>query len=177
MNFLRQVVDLMLFRCGPQDLPGDQRTLIISAAAYCILLITQIALLVGFMAGVIVQAVLVTLLLGLYVGILLRWRGLSNRFHQTATGLYATGAVLTALMLVPTAKMRPFVEALSHSTDPANVPMPSLSFALIYLVVGIWALAIYSHIYRHALGVSILLGVLTAIGYEAFLMLVFTVIG
>jgi hypothetical protein len=176
MDFARRVIDLMLFRCGPQDLPGDQGTLVASGAVYCILLLVQVALLASLQIAV-AQALLATVLLGLYVAALLRMRGLSNRFNQTATALFASGAVLTVIMLVPTIELRPFVEALSQSSEPSKVPPPSLFFALVYIVVGLWALAIYSHIYRHALNIPIALGVITTIGYEILLMVVFTLLG
>lgn len=165
----------MLFRGGPQDLPGDQTSLVGSAAAYCISLFIQVAL-VGMAAGAAVQALLATLLLGLYAGGILRLRGLSHRFHQTATALYSSGTVLTLIMLAPTRALRPYLEALRTTSDPSQVPMPSPLFALAYLVVGIWGLAIYSHIYRHALDVPIALGVATTIGFELVLMLVLSLL-
>src|SRR5699024_10502432 len=97
METLRRTVDLMLFKSGPQDMPGNQNTLIGSAAVYCILLAFQVFILSGAVFGAILQALLVTILLGLYAGSLLRWRDLANRFNQTATALYASGAILTTL--------------------------------------------------------------------------------
>lgn len=176
MFFARRLVDLMLFRGGPQDLPGDQASLVGSTAAYCILLFIQVAL-VGPVTGAAVQAVLATILLGLYAATVLRMRGLSNRFNQTATALFSSGAVLTLIMLAPTHALRPYLDALRTASDPARVPMPSPVFALLYLVVGIWGLAIYSHIYRHALSVSVIFGVAVTIGFELLLMLVFSVLG
>ncbi|MES1954558.1 hypothetical protein SAHY_08246 [Salinisphaera hydrothermalis EPR70] len=176
MEFARRLVDLMLFRRGPQDMPGDQSSLVVSIAAYCIVLFIQVAL-VGSLAGALVQAGLATLMLGLYAATILRLRGLSNRFNQTATSLFSSGAVLTLIMLAPTRALRPYLDALRSATDPSQVPMPSPLFALVYLVVGIWGLAIYTHIYRNALGVPIVLGVAVTLGFEVLLMLVFSVLG
>lgn len=176
MNFARRVIDLMLFRSGPQELPGDQVSLVASAAAYCILLFIQVVL-IGPAAGAAVQALLATILLGLYVATLLRLRGLPHRFPQTATALFSSGAVLTVIMLVPTIKLRPYLEALSATSDPSSAHLPPMSFALIYLVIGIWGLAIYSNIYRHALNVPVALGVAATIGFEVFLLVVFSIIG
>ncbi|MES1936124.1 hypothetical protein [Salinisphaera hydrothermalis] len=176
MEFARRLADLMLFRRGPQDMPGDQSSLVVSIAAYCIVLFIQVAL-VGSLAGALVQAGLATLMLGLYAATILRLRGLSNRFNQTATSLFSSGAVLTLIMLAPTHALRPYLDALRTATDPSQVPMPSPLFALVYLVVGIWGLAIYTHIYRNALGVPIVLGVAVTLGFEVLLMLVFSVLG
>ncbi|AWN16480.1 hypothetical protein [Salinisphaera sp. LB1] len=176
MDFVRRLVDLMLFRRGPQDMPGDQATLVVSIAAYCIVLFVQVAL-VGPLAAALVQAGLATLMLGLYVAVILRLRGLSNRFNQTATALFSSGTVLTLIMLAPTRALRPYLDALRSATDPSQVPMPSPLFALAYLVVGIWGLAIYTHIYRHALNVPIFFGVAVTVGFELLLMLVFSALG
>lgn len=176
MDFLRRIVDLMLFRRGPEEMPGDQATLLASIVAYVILLGIQ-AWLVVPVAGAVLQAVLATVLLGVYAMVILRFRGLANRFNQTATALYASGAVLTLIMMAPTRALRPYIEALAKASDPAQVPTPSPLFALGYFVVGVWGLAICAHIYRRALEVSMLLGVVTAIGFELLVLLIFSALG
>lgn len=176
MDFARRLVDLMLFRRGPQDMPGDQTSLGVSVAAYCIVLFAQVAL-VGPAAGAFVQAALATLMLGLYVAGVLRLRRLSNRFNQTATALFSSGTVLTVIMLAPTHALRPYLDALRTASDPSQVPMPSPLFAIAYLVVGLWGLAIYSHVYRHALEVPMVVGVAVTLGFELLLMVVFSVLG
>ena len=101
MVFARRVIELMLLRLGPQDMPGDSTTLFGSAAAYCILLFLQVGLIMP--AGpAVLQAVLATGLLALYVRTLLRIRKLPNRYNQTTIALFASGAVLTLIMLAPT---------------------------------------------------------------------------
>lgn len=176
MVFARQIVDLMLLRCGPQDLPGDRVTLGASAAAYCILLFLQVGL-IAPLGRAAVQAVLATVLLGLYVSVVLRLRKLPNRFPQTATALFSAGATLTLIMLAPTHAMTPYLQAVSHSTHPQSVPMPPGLVVFAYIAVGFWGLAIYSHIYRHALNCSIWLGFGAAISFEVFLFAVFSVLG
>ncbi|MDA3919195.1 MAG: hypothetical protein PF501_00725 [Salinisphaera sp.] len=176
MVFARRLVDLMLFRCGPQDMPGDQTTLRLSAAAYCILLFVQVMVVAPPLAAA-VQAILATSLLGIYVLAILRLRKLPHRFMQTATALYASGAVLTLVMIGPTHAMGPYLQQISQSTNPQSVPTPSSLVALIYLVAGVWGLAIYSHIYRHALSVSILLGVGATVVFEVLLLVIFSLLG
>lgn len=176
MLFARRLVDLMLFRAGPQDLPGNQTTLVASAVAYCIVLFAQI-LVVAPAGPAAVQAVLATLLLGLYASSILRLRKLPNRFTQTATALYASGAVLTVIMIGPTHAMAPYLQQMAHASNPQSVPTPSGLVAVAYLIAGVWGLALYSHIYRHALGVSILLGVGTTIAFELLVLVVFSLLG
>ena len=176
MAFARRVIELMLMRRGPQDMPGDQTTLLGSAVAYCILLFLQIGLIAPG-AHAIMQALLATILLGVYARTILRLRGLGNRFAQTATALFASGATLTLIMLAPTHAMAPYLEAIRQATDPQNVPMPPGFVMLVYVFMGFWGLAIYSHIYRHALDVSIWLGLGAAIAFEALLLVVFSIFG
>lgn len=176
MNFVRRLVDLMLFRAGPQDMPGDQSALVISAVAYCILLLIQINL-VAPPAMAVTEAILATILLGLYAMGLLHWKGLSNRIPQTVTALFASGTVLRAIILTPTHSLQSYLRSLGSAADPSSVPMPPVVLLLIYFVIGIWGLAIYANIYRHALGVSIGMGVVITIGFEALLIFVFTLLG
>ncbi|ROO37797.1 hypothetical protein SAHL_00665 [Salinisphaera orenii YIM 95161] len=176
MVFARRVIELMLLRRGPQDMPGDQTSLAASAAVYCILLVLQVGLITppGY---AVFQAVVATALIAIYVRTVLRMRGLGNRFAQTATSLYAAGATLTLIMLAPTHAMTPYLEAIAQASDPQQVPMPPGYVVLAYVAMGVWGLAIYSHIYRHALDSSIWLGVGAALAFEVLLLVVFSVLG
>lgn len=177
MLFARRLVDLMLFRAGPQDLPGNRTTLVASAVAYCIVLFAQV-LVVAPTGAAAVQAILATFLLGLYASSILRLRKLPNRFTQTATALYATGAVLTLIMIGPTHAMAPYLQQMAQTSNPPqSVPTPPGLVAVVYLIVGVWGLALYSHIYRHALDVSILLGVGATIAFEILVLVVFSLLG
>ena len=176
MFFARRVIELMLLRRGPQDMPGDANTLIGCAAAYCILLFLQVGLLMPASAAAL-QAGLATALLALYVRTVLRIRQLPNRFNQTATALFAAGATLTLIMLAPTHAMAPYLHALGEASDAQAVPMPPTFVTLAYVAMGFWGLAIYSHVYRHALDGGLWLGVGATITFEILLLLVFSVLG
>lgn len=176
MVFARRVIELMLLRRGPQDMPGDSTTLIGCAAAYCILLFLQVGLLLPAGATAL-QAGLATALLALYVRTVLRIRQLPNRFNQTATALFASGATLTLVMLAPTHVMAPYLQALGEASDPQSVTMPPSFVTLSYVAMGLWGLAIYSHIYRNALDGSLWLGVGAAVAFEVLLLLAFSVLG
>lgn len=176
MVFVRRVVELMLLRRGPQDMPGDSTTLLGSAAAYCILLFLQVALIAPTPRAA-MQAILATVLLALYAHTVLRMRKLGNRFNQTGVALFSAGAVLTLVMLGPTHVMAPYLQAIGEASDPQSVPMPPSFVTLAYVAMGLWGLAIYSHIYRHALDASLWLGVGTALVYEVLLLIAFSVLG
>lgn len=176
MVFARRVLELMLLRRGPQDMPGDTTTLLASGAVYCILLFIQIRLIAP--AGhAVMQAALATAFLALYVRSVLRIRKLPNRYNQTAVALFASGAVLTLVMLAPTQVMAPYLQAIAEATDPRSVPVPPSFATLAYLALGIWGLVVYSHIYRNALDGSLWLGVGAALAFEVLLLAVFSVIG
>lgn len=176
MGFAGRVIELMLLRRGPQDMPGDSTTLVGSIAAYCILLFIQVALIMpaGHAA---LQAGLATALLALYVRTVLRIRKVPNRYNQTAVALFASGATLTLLMLAPTQVMAPYLQAIAEATDPQSVAMPPSFVTLAYVALGLWGLAIYSHVYRQALDGSLWLGVGAALAFEVLLLVVFSVIG
>lgn len=176
MGFARRVVELMLLRRGPEDMPGDQTTLTASVAAYCILLFVQAGMLTP-LGSAALQAVLATGLLALYIRSVLRIRALPNRFAQTATALFASGAVLTLVMLAPTHAIAPYLQAISQAQDPQDVTLPPAIIMLAYVALGIWGLAIYSHIYRRALDGSIWLGIGAALAFEVILMFVMSVLG
>ena len=176
MVFARRVIELMLLRRGPQDMPGDSTTLVGCAAAYCILLFLQVGLIMP--AGpAALQAGLATALLALYIRTVLRIRKLPNRYNQTAIALFASGATLTLVMLAPTHVMAPYLHAIAEASDPQSVPMPPSVVTLAYVALGLWGLAIYSHVYRNALDGSLWLGVGAAMAFEVLLLVVFSVIG
>ncbi|WP_348762563.1 hypothetical protein [uncultured Salinisphaera sp.] len=176
IGIVRRLIDLVLFRCGPQDVPGNQSTLIATAGAYCIAQFAQIGML-GAPTAALVQAILATILLGAYAQGVLRLRKLTNRFHQTATALFGTGTLLTLAMLPATWALLPYLESIAQAQQASDIHMNSPLAALAYVVIGVWGLAVYSHIYRHALDVSIALGVGVTIGFEALVLLVFSVFG
>ncbi len=157
-------------------MPGDTTTLYAAAVAYCSLLFLQVRLLAT--TGVAVfQAVLAAAVLALYLHLVLRLRGYPARWAQTLTSLFAAGTLVTLLMLGPTYAMAPFLTALGGSADPANLPQPPAIAMLSYMLLGLWGVAVYTHIYRHALSGSIWLGLGAAVGFEAILLLAFSVLG
>lgn len=172
MPFVRLLVDLLLLRRGPQDMPAGTGILYGSAAAYCILLFAQ-SRIVATAGSALLQAVVSTVALALYARALLRLRGYANRVLQTWVALFAAGAVFTLLSLGPTAAMAPFLLALGKAQTAADVPQPSAVAALAGVAIACWSLAVVGHIYRHALQLRFWQGLLAAIGFEFVLFLVF----
>ena len=81
--------------------------------------------------------------------LLLRWRGLSFRLPQTLSALAGTGILFGVLSVV-----------LAMQTQP-GVAQPLL--ALLWFAAFFWSLAVDAHIYRHAMSITMSLGVLVAV--------------
>lgn len=172
----RVSVDVMLLRRGPQDLPSSWGLMIGLAFAYCSLAFMQVSL-VTEAAPAITQAVLATLILAAYVNAVLRMRQFPARFVQTLTAFFMMGCILTVLMLGPTSALAPFLNALADNPDAQNVPQPPAFALLAYMMIGLWSLVIFGHIYRHALEVSLWMGIGTALLFEFTLFMTFALLG
>lgn len=155
VSLIKPFLQLCLLNRGPQDLPASPLLLVITILAY---------LLVGTAMGWPYYGVAVSLMqslfeLALLLGFswsLLRVRRHPGRFLQTATALTGAGVVLGALLLPLVYAIRR-AQLLGESAELA---------ALSYLAVLGWLLAVYGHIYRHALSLPHLgYGVLVALGF------------
>lgn len=175
-QLLRVTLDLLLLRRGPQELPSDWGLLGGLGFVYCSLTFTQVRL-VADTGAALGQAILAAGLLVLFAHLILRWRGVPERFVQTLTALFAVGTVLTLLMLGPTTALAPFLESLAEAENPEAVAQPPGLVLLAYAVIGIWGLVAFGHIYRHALSVNLGLGVATALGFEVLLFLALSMFG
>lgn len=175
-QLFRVTVDLLLLRRGPQDLPSDWGLLGGLGVAYCSLTFAQVRI-VTETGPAALQALLATFLLVAFVHAVLKLRGVPERFVQTLTGLFVVGMVLTLLMLGPTAALAPFLESLAQAENPEAVTQPPALVVLAYLVVGVWGLVAFGHIYRHALGVNMWVGVAAALGFEMVLFLALSLFG
>lgn len=176
MPFVRLVIDLLLLRRGPQDMPAGTSVLYGAAAAYCSLLFLQ-SRMIATAGHAIFQALVATLALAVYARTLVRLRGYPNRVVQTLSALFASGAAITLLMLGPTLAVAPFFVALGQAGSAAQLPQPSPVAMLAYIVIGFWGIAVSAHIYRHALETAFLVGLGAALGYEVLLLLVFSLLG
>lgn len=150
-TLLRRLLDVALLRGGPQDIPYSPALLVVCAmvaAAVSYPAIAdfspggrpgpQILLLLGFNAAFVYAA--------------LSLRGLAARFVQTATALFGTDALITAVAL-PVFRL----SGAPESQTPAAV--------LAFIGLLLWNLAVVAHIFRHALSIATGAGVLVALGY------------
>jgi hypothetical protein len=101
LQFLKVFLDIVLWRRGPQDLPASPLLLGLSAVAYVVVSVVQLALLDEPAAAWIVFVALDPLLLVAGTWLLLRLFDRRERFVQTATAVLGAGALLGVLLFLP----------------------------------------------------------------------------
>ncbi len=146
-RLLLRLLDLMRFRAGPQDLPSGWSWALLLAAAYGIEGMLADRLLEGRSAAPRSLVALAVQILA--VSVLLKLRRHANRLPQTVTAIAGTGFLFSLLSL------------LLLQLSGAGRISPGL--ALVWFLVFLWSLAVDAHIYRHALSITMSLGVLVAV--------------
>ena len=127
-QFLRICLDIVLWRRGPQDLPASSLLLAIAVAAYVAVSAVQLALLGETAATWFFFVVIDPLLLAGWVWLVLRLYSRPERFLQTASAVFGTGAVLGIGLYLP---LQLIITGLGY--DPASGP--AQFFALVLVVV------------------------------------------
>jgi hypothetical protein len=153
MPLLKLIFEICLLRAGPQQLPASGFLTLLAVASY--LLVSLVVLLPGQglpRAGG--EALLDAAVLLLLLRAALVWRRHPARFHQTATALAGSGALL-GLLLLPVVGV--------GAGDGRGTELA----ALLWLGVFAWSLAVTGHILRHALDLPLAGGVLGAVLYMA----------
>ena len=149
LQLFRAWIDVCLLRKAPQDLPASAIFLVVSFCCY-----TLVSILVSVQSYSLSSALLLALtdltLLVVFTGSLLLMQGKSARIMQTLSAMAGSGSVLgiCALPLF-------LLTETGTSTDPIPVPAP---LAAMWLLLLLWNLLVVSHIIRHALSSSFLIG-------------------
>lgn len=148
MNDLFQTVwGLLRLKAGPQELPSSWPLtgLVLAVFIGQAILTTQH---LGDETGASRSIVAIAIQL-VAVAAMLRFRGHPERLEQTLMAIAATGTVLGLLLFV----------FLIQADPEVNQPF----LAMVYFAIFGWSLAVDANIYRHALGISMSLGVLVAV--------------
>jgi len=142
-----QLLDIMRFRAGPQDLPSAWNVAILFGLAY----FGQ-----GYVADHLLEesggaprSMVAVVIQFLAVALLLQARRLGARYPQTLTALAGTGLVFGAISILIVMQAEP------GGSNPG--------LALLWLGAFLWSLAVDAHVYRHALSITMSLGVLVAV--------------
>ncbi len=140
------LIDIVLLRRGPQDLPAGRSVLLACMTFY--VLIAALSLNIGrtpdHPTAILVLAAALPLVL---VWLVLRLRRRANRWEQTLSALFGTSALLSLITL-------PF------NFDTSGEP--SAPVIIISLLVFFWSFVVDGHIWRHALDTSFAAGLAVA---------------
>jgi len=153
LAIVRAYFAVCTFRLGPQDLPAAGVFLLISLVLYA-LASTALVLPARELPVAVLSGTTETALLLLITWVLLRLRGVPQRFRQTATALTGTG-FLFSLVALPLFCL--------HGVSAGPLLLAVIGLLVLSLVV--WNVAVMAHILRHALSASFPMGVLLAMGY------------
>jgi hypothetical protein len=154
-QFLRIFIDIVLWRRGPQDLPVSGLLLAIAVAAYVAVSVVQLALLGETAATWFFFVVVDPLLLAAWVWLVLRLYGHTERFAQTASAVFGTGAVLGLCLYLP---LQLIATGLGHA------PTSALAQVFALLLVVTFAL-VTGRIIKLATDSSMFTGIAVALTY------------
>jgi len=146
-NFLTSLVNMMRLQGGPQNFSGSWLLTTVLVAAYLMQnLVTGSQLDDSNAAAKSLLAISLQVIV--LVGLLL-WRRRPERFSQTLSALAAVGIVFNLITWA----------LLSQSNPAINQP----TLAMIWFAVFVWSLFVDANIYRHALSVTLSIGVLISV--------------
>lgn len=142
---LRLFLDIALFRKGPQDVP-ESRVLLSLALASDLAISTVVGALEGDVLDAVLQALLASLLLLAFLGLVLLLTSHRGRFTKTATAVLGCDALVTLVAL------------------PVSLVSDALSgLSLLIMGILIWNLMIFAHILKHALDIRYALSLALAL--------------
>jgi hypothetical protein len=145
---VRIVIDICLFRKGPQDLPYSQLLFYLSVLVYSCASFLLLSLSTRLLKSLLQLLVEILLVYGftwctLYLG------NRPARFYQTTTALFATDTLIT-LCAIPL-----FGAILAGQTSPL--------YSVLLLFLMLWHWLVSGHIFRHALSTSFVFGLCLAL--------------
>ena len=147
-------LEICLLRKGPQDLPKSTELLVLSLFMY-----TLIDVLLTVQSRPLVDALMVSFVdvgfLLLVTFLILKQHKHLERWHQTMTALFGTGVVL-GIFIFP---------LVFGGVQNQYEGWLQRNFGLLFLIMGIWNVAVLAHIVRHAISTSAGIGVMIAILY------------
>lgn len=146
-NFFLNLADMLRLRGGPQEFSSSWQLTIILVGAYLIQNLYTGSQLEDSNAGL-KSLLAISLQVIVLVG-LLNWRRHPERFFQTLSALAAVGIVFNLITWT----------LLSQSDAELNQPV----LAIIWFAVFFWSLFVDANIYRHALQVTLSIGVLISV--------------
>ena len=149
---LRLFGNICIFKKGPQDVPASINFLLILLLVNFIIE-NLLGVLFYSLALSVFQSLASISVLFLFTWICLILFQYKNRFIQTVTAFAGISLFINIFFLVPLVVMWKMGVLVDNS------------FALINLLLLVWTLSIYAHVYKNALNVSFFLGLALSITY------------
>jgi hypothetical protein len=153
--FFKVFLDIVLWRRGPQDLPASGLLFLFTVVAYVAVSAIQLLLLQETGAAWVVFLLFDPLLLTACVWLLLRLYGHPERFLQTATAVFGTGALLSLVVFLP-------LQLLLQARGGG--PQDGLAQVVALLLLGVFAL-VTGRILKLGTDSSLFTGVAVALSY------------
>ena len=167
---------ILLFRAGPQDFPHAPQLVaplpLMAVAAY----FAVFAILLPPGVSLVISVASVAAL-ALVTHSLLSARRLASRFQQTFHALLATGIVLTLASIPAMSALAPTLQQIAANPELLQQPgavQPSPFASLLLNALNLWNLAVYAHIFRHAVQTRLWTGLLLAL-FVAFSVLLLSI--
>jgi hypothetical protein len=164
LPILDAFLQIALRRRGPEDLPASRFLLLVAGVAYVLSQAVLAAPVYDSATGLIRSLVLDLLLLCGCLWGMLRLTGHGQRYRQTLTAVFGTGALLSVCMV-------PFNYWLDAAGKPAVAPTLGL------LAVVSWSLVVNGHIFSRALSTPFAAGLAISVAYFFLNYLVFAQLG
>lgn len=147
-------VDICLLRRKPQDLPASTTLFVALVLVNLLIAIIGISGLIP-PASAVAAAMLDAVLLMTMLRLVLSIQNRTARFLQSATAIFGSGIVLGLIAL-------PLQLALDQSAEASAITQLA---SIAYLILLIWSQLVVAHVLRHALDISLVLGVGLALTY------------
>jgi hypothetical protein len=155
---LSYFVHLCLLRSTPQQLPASSVLFGLSLVANLLAGVLLVASARADLMMALEEGLADSLMLLAMLWVALRLQGHGGRFLQTATALLGASAVL-ALVAIP---LLPIAAAQDGSRLLGELA------SILLLVVLVWNMIVFGHIFRHSFNVSLALGIGLAVAYTVF---------
>lgn len=154
-------LQLLRFRSGPQDMPGNRQALLSVIAAYFLVAVTSFSMQGLSLTEALSAALLGISMLWIFIWGVLTVSGKTRRILQTMTSLIACNTALEVLSFIPTWMAKPWQKKFQENIEAAGLEAatammedpPLLAFSLI-IIAFFWFLCVMMHVLRHALETS-----------------------
>ncbi len=147
---LKLLIGICLLRASPQDLPASRAGMLAALLAYAAAGVLGV-LDVLTLENAFLAAAVDTLLLAAVTHLVLQWRRLENRLTQTLTALAGCGALLSLL-----------------AWGAAGLAREAFQPEWVWAAFLVWYTLVFGHILRHALSITLAVGVAVSLFYLIF---------